>query len=175
MSQPVSVTITLLLLAAAIAGMGLSWRRRRRGQRGLALPAAPAGAGDVVATAEALHLATTFAGRPLDRVVVAGLGFRARALLTAGDAGVLLERDGADPFVIPAARISGVGTATWTLDRGVEPDGLTVLAWSLDSAGGPVPVESSFRIEPEPRAAFLAAVQALIAAPSAPEVPHADT
>jgi hypothetical protein len=172
---PVAVAITILVLLGALAGMAVSWRHRGRQQRGLALPPAPAGDGIVRAQADGLYLATTFAGRPLDRVTVHGLGFRARARITATDTGIRVERDGAAPLVLSAATLTGAGTATWTIDRAVERDGLTVLAWSLDSADGPVPVESTFRIDPLPRAALLAAVEELVAARPTPEVPHADT
>ncbi len=174
MIPPVAVTITLLVLVAALAGMLVSWRLRGRRQRGLALPPAPAAEGAVRAEADGLYLATTFAGRPLDRVSVHGLGFRARAHVTVTDAGVRIDRDGAAPLDLPAASVTGAGTATWTIDRTVEPGGLTVLAWSLDAADGAVPVESSFRIDPLPRAALVAAVEGLVGARSASEVPHDD-
>ena len=88
------------------------------------------------AEADGLYLATTFAGRPLDRVSAHGLGFRARAHVTVTAAGVRIDRDGAAPIDLPAAGVTGAGTATWTIDRTVEPGGLTVLAWSLDAADG---------------------------------------
>lgn len=174
MIPPVAVAITLLVLVAALVGMGVSWRLRRGRQAGLALPPASAGDGAVAAEAEGLYLATTFAGRPLDRVAVHGLGFRARARIAVTDRAVHVDRDGAAPLVLPAASVTGAGTATWTIDRSVEPGGLTVLAWRLESAAGPVPVESSFRLEPGPRDRVLAAVEALIATPTRSEVPHAD-
>jgi hypothetical protein len=174
MISPIAVAITVLVLVAALAGMGVSWRRRGRGQRGLGLPVAPAEPGAELVVVDGLHLATTFAGRPLDRVAAHGLGFRARARITVTDSGVRIDRDGAEPIVLPASSVTGAGTATWTLDRSVESGGLTVLAWRLDSDGGPVPVESSFRIDPLPRDRLIAAVEDLVAARPAPEVPHAD-
>ncbi|MGN6743005.1 MAG: PH-like domain-containing protein [Amnibacterium sp.] len=165
MIPPVAVAITLLVLVAALLGMAISWRLRGRRQAGLAVPQAPGAEGRVLTEADGLYLATTFAGRPLERVSAAGLGFRARAHLTVTDTGVRIDRDGSDALTVPAASIRGAGTATWTLDRAVEPGGLAVLAWFLDSAAGPVPVESSFRLEPRPRDAFVAAVAALVPAP----------
>jgi hypothetical protein len=174
MIPPVAVAITVLVLVAALVGMGLSWRLRGRRQRGLALPAAPADPGADRVVVDGLYLATTFAGRPLERVSAHGLGFRARARIAVTDTGVRIDRDGTAPLILPAGSVSGAGTATWTLDRGVEPDGLTVLAWSLDDAGGSVPVESSFRIDPLPRDRLLAAVGTLLADRSTSEVPHDD-
>jgi hypothetical protein len=171
-----AVAAVAVALLAAIAGMGVSWRRRTRDQQGLALPPAPPPAeqGDERLAVDGLHLATTFAGRPLERVVAAGLGFRFRTRIVVTDRGVRLERDGGEHLFLPAARLTGAGAATWTLDRGVEPGGLTVLGFTLDSPGGPVAVESSFRIDPEPRARLIAAVEA-IAAGQPKETPHADS
>lgn len=172
MISPVAVAITVLVLVAALIGMAVSWRLRGRRQRGLALPPAPAADGVLLTEADGLYLATTFAGRPLERVSAHGLGFRARAHLTVTDTGVRMDRDGAAPLALPVASLRGAGTATWTLDRAVEPGGLTVLAWELASADGPVPVESSFRLDPRPRDDFVAAVASLVPTPE--EVPDAD-
>jgi hypothetical protein len=174
MIPPVAVAITVLVLVAALAGMAVSWRRRGRAQHGLTLPLPPADPGAERVAADGLYLATTFAGRPLDRVAAHGLGFRARARVAVLEAGVRIDRDGAAPLLLPAGSITGAGTATWTLDRAVEPDGLTVLAWQLRDGADAVPVESSFRIDPLPRDRLLAAVAALVHDPSAPEVPHAE-
>ncbi len=174
MIPPIAVAITILVLVAALVGMAVSWRRRGHRQRTLALPAAPAVPGTDLLVVDGLYLATTFAGRPLERVSAHGLGFRARARIAVTDTGVRIERDGAAPLLLPVASVGGAGTATWTLDRAVEPDGLTVLAWSLEDEGGPVAVESSFRLDPLPRDRLLAAVGALLADRPTPEVPHAD-
>lgn len=155
--NPVSVSVVLALLVLALLGMAWSWRRRSRRQVAIAVPAVPQDLGATRFTTDALLVATTFAGRPLDRVVAGGLGFRARSTLTITDRGVLVDRAGGDPFLIPAK--GEAGTASWALDRGVERDGLTVLGWSLvDAAGAEVPVESAFRLRPETQAAFLAAL-----------------
>ena len=168
MVSPVAVVVVLVLLVAALAGMAWVWRRRAAAQRGLALPPLPADPGETLLTASGLHVATTFAGRPLERVVAGGLGFRARAVLTVTDRGVVVDRAGGSPFFL--STLSDAGTATWALDRGVERDGLTVLAWTLpDADGAPVPVESAFRFDPDTQAALLAAVQ-----PRLKEAPHAD-
>lgn len=166
-----AVTAIAVVLVAAFLGMLLSWRRRARSQGDLRAPAASAGAPHdaAVVRADVLggYVATTFADRPLDRVVAAGLGFRARANLMVTDTGIRFDRVGSAPLFVPRDHVRGAGAASWTIDRGVEPDGLTVLAWNLDSPDGPVPVESAFRIDPEPRAAFVAAVQTLMEAPRA--------
>jgi len=174
--NPVSVTIVLVLLVLALLGMALSWRRRGRRQRGLAIPAVPADLGPADLTVSGLLVATTFAGRPLDRVVTDGLGFRAQATLAVTPAGVLVERDGGAPFLVPADGLPGSGTASWALDKGVERDGLTVLPWALTGAdGAPVPVESAFRLPPQDQDALLTELRSSNKSPADQEVPRADS
>ena len=171
MVNPVSVAIVIALLVLALLGMALSWRHRGRRQRDLAVPPVPADLGRADLTVSGLLVATTFAGRPLDRVVTDGLGFRAQASLAVTPAGVLVERDGGAPFLVPADGLPGSGTASWALDKGVERDGLTVLPWALTGAdGAPVPVESAFRLPPQDQSALLQKIR-----PADQEVPRADS
>lgn len=166
MVSPVAVAVVLAILVAALAGMALSWRLRGRRQRGYVLPAAPAEPGTVLAEADGLYLATTFADRPLDRVVAAGLGFRARCRVAVTERGLLVDRDGVAPLLLAA---TGAGTATWTIDRAVEREGLLVVGWSLPTATGDAEdVESSFRFDATGQARLLAAL------PRPAEVPRAD-
>ena len=179
MIEPVPVVITVAILVAAWGGMVVSWRARRRRQQGVTLGAEGNEVGTSIVSVDGLYLATTFADRPLERVVAGGLGFRARATLTVTDRGVLLDRDGAEPLFVPKDDLQGAGVATWTIDRAVERNGLTVLRWAMhdgaastqdastqDASSGEaasIPVESSFRIDLEPRAALIAAVHNLVA------------
>lgn len=165
MVSPVAVAVVLAILVLALAGMVLSWRLRARRQRRYVLPAAPVDAGTVLAEADGLYLATTFAGRPLDRVVAAGLGFRARCRVAVTDRGLLVDRDGSTPLLLAA---TGAGTATWTIDRAVERDGLLVVGWHLPTAdGGTQDVESSFRFDTAGQARLLAALLRPVEAPHA--------
>lgn len=176
MVDVVPVAITGAILVAALGGMTASWRLRHRRQSDLELPAASGtvpGHGTAPVEADGLYLATTFAGRPLDRVVAAGLGFRAQAHLVVDGAGLVFDRVGSTRIVLPATALDGAGIATWTIDRAVEPGGLTIVAWSLQRGGERVPVESAFRLEPEPRAHLIAAVRALVAVRAHPEGPDA--
>jgi hypothetical protein len=160
--DPVAVTIVGLVVVLALVGMLAGWRRRGRRQAGLVLPAG-AVTGEPLLTVRGLLLATTFAGRPLDRVVAAGLGHRAQATIAVTPDGVRIDRDGEPPLELPAAAVNGAGTATWTVDRSVEPGGLTVLAWTLHSSDGdPVPVESALRLDTPDRDALVDAVRALV-------------
>jgi hypothetical protein len=173
--NPVSVAVVIALLVLALIGMAWSWRRRGRAQRGLTLPPVPQDLGAPALTVSGLLVATTFADRPLDRVVADGLGFRAAATLAVTPGGVLVDRAGGAPFLVPADGLPAAGTASWALDRGVERDGLTVLPWALtDADGAAVPVESAFRLPPEAQSALLAAVRPSDPRPTDQEVPRAD-
>jgi hypothetical protein len=123
------------VIVAAVVLMGLGWRNRRRRQAGLGpLPTPPAELGAVVHTEDALYLATTRAEAPLDRIAIRGLGYRAEARVTVTASGILLELVGESPLFIAADRLRGVGVATWTVDRGVERDGLVFVRWELGDA-----------------------------------------
>ena len=159
--DPVAVAIVAAVVVLALLGMLAGWRRRGRIQASLELPGGVvAGGARVVVRGQ--YLATTFAGHPLERVVAGGLAHRSRAELTVTDDGIRLARDGAPPLAIPAAVLTGAGTATWTIDRAVEPGGLTVVGWSLRRDGDEVPVESAFRLDGADRDALVDAVQALV-------------
>lgn len=166
--EPVPVIVTIAILVAVLVAMVVSWRRRSGRQSGYVLPAREpeGGRADLPMqglTVQGLYLATTFAGRPLDRVVVGGLGFRAAATITVTANGARIERNGADALFLPASQLVGAGVATWTIDRSVEKNGLTVIAWRLGRAdGGSDEVESAFRIELAPRADLIAAVRSLV-------------
>lgn len=122
----------LVLLVVAIVLMGLGWRNRRRRQSALdVVPVPPAELGEELARLKVLYVATTLAEQPLERVVVGGLGFRARAELRIVRGGVVLDLAGASPAFIALEEIRGVGLATWTIDKGVDQDGLVFVRWEL--------------------------------------------
>lgn len=159
--DPVAVAIVAALVVLALLAMLAGWRGRGRRQAGLQLPDGTV-TGEPLLTVRGLLLATTFAGCPLDRVVAQGLGHRARATIAVMPAGVRIDRDGSAPLALPAGALTGAGTATWTVDRSVEPGGLTVLGWTLRQDGQPVPVESAFRLDTRDRDALVGAVQDLV-------------
>ena len=159
--DPIAVTIVATVVVLALLGMLAGWRRRGRVQAELVLPQG-AVAGEPLLAVRGLLLATTFAGRPLDRVVAAGLGHQVQATVTVTADGVRIDRAGGEPLILPAAALTGAGTATWTIDRSVEPGGLTVLGWNLSQDGEPVPVESAFRLSTADRDALVAAVRTLV-------------
>ncbi|MGA1827525.1 hypothetical protein, partial [Microbacterium sp.] len=101
---------------------------------GLAAPVgeAPADAATLF-THEALYVATTRHGEPLERLAIRGLGFRSRADLTVTSAGVALDLTGQPRFFLPTERIVEVAQATVAIDRVVERDGLVRISWRVDA------------------------------------------
>src|SRR5690606_8271410 len=83
--------------------------------------------------ASGFYVATTVADEPLNRIAVAGLGYRARASVAVHASGVSLAIPGQAPIFIPAADIRSVQKATWTIDRAVEQGGLILIRWVLGS------------------------------------------
>ncbi|GAB2971320.1 PH-like domain-containing protein [Frigoribacterium salinisoli] len=145
-------------VAALLALMVLAWRGRGRRQADVPAPEpAPADLGPARLEVDGAYVATTRGDDPLDRVVVHGLGFRGRAVVSVHDAGVRLEIAGVPAFVVPAPCLRDVRRATWTIDRVVERDGLVLLAWTL----GGTPVDTYLRLPDDPRP-FLEAVRPLL-------------
>jgi hypothetical protein len=133
--------IVIVVAVAVILGlMVLSWRRRVRSQADLPeLAPVPSDLGTVLGEFDGLYLASTPSGDRFNRIAVRGLGFRERGSILVATAGFVVL---VDKF-IPKAAVSAVGRASWTIDRGVEPDGLSVISWTL----GDTSVDSYFRLD----------------------------
>jgi hypothetical protein len=167
----IGAIIVVALIATAVTLMALGWRARRRRQSALGTVAeAPVELGDAGHTEELLYVATTRADAPLDRITIAGLGFRARATLTVFSDGVLLELVGETPVYLPKPSLVGVGVATWTVDRVVERDGLVFVRWRLGGDAAEPTVLDSYLRSSHPEA-LLDALRPLVPATieSAPE------
>jgi len=162
----------LILLSVAIPialtalGMVLGWRALRRRQSHLSgLAPVPSELGAVLLTEDLLYVATTPAERPLERIAVKGLGFRARAILTVAETGIRLELAGQQPGFLAKASLVGVGRATWTIDRVLSNDGLVFVRWTqTDVAGQQFALDSNFRsADPD---ALVAAIETIVATPA---------
>ncbi len=146
MDRPELMAIVIAILALLLLLMYTGWRARQRRQRSVAAPvAAPADLGAPLGTFDGKYVATTASGRPLERIAVHGLGFRSAVSLTLTELGLLVQRPGSDDLWIPRADILDRRTATWTIDRVVEHDGLELIEWNL----GDTPLDSYFRL-PDP-------------------------
>lgn len=125
-----------VMIGVAVVLLGLlvwAWWRRSRRDKGLRAPFGEAPADAVTLRIhEALYVATTRRGEPLERLAIRGLGFRSRVTLTVTDAGVALDLTGQPRMFISRDRITAVAQATVAIDRVVERDGLVRLTWRLD-------------------------------------------
>jgi hypothetical protein len=162
MNRTASTLVVALILVLVLAAMWLGWRGRRR--RDAALPAVPetlTAPGEFLLAAPALYVATTHAGRPLDRVAVAGLAFRGRTEVAVYGGGVQLAVTGERPVAIDRAQVRDVGLAMNTIDRVVEPGGLVRIGWRLGAGTDAVDVDSFLRlVDGDDRPAVLAALEA---------------
>jgi hypothetical protein len=145
--RELGLALFILLGLALLLLMLLSWRRRAKRQAGLGKPSAPpADLGAPHGSFPGLYLATTLAGQPLQRVAIRPLGFRAEGSLLVAEGGIVVTLVGSDPWFIPRSDLAGARRASWTIDRGVEEDGLNLLAWALHGPKGATAVESYFRL-----------------------------
>lgn len=122
-----------IVVVLIFVGMWIGWRRRARRDSSISVPSALTEPGETLLTVKALHVGSTHHDRPLDRVVVPGLAFRANATVTVSTGGVTITAPGERSVAITADAILGAGTATWTIDRTVEHDGLVLVAWRSGS------------------------------------------
>ncbi|ROS54395.1 hypothetical protein [Frigoribacterium sp. PhB24] len=162
MSQWIIAALILVGVGLLIGSMARSWRARGRRQSDIPAPdRAPDDLSEPIVAVDAFYVATSRGGDPLDRVVVHGLGFRARAIVSVHAEGVRLEIAGEPALLIRASSLRGVDRATWTIDRVVERDGLVLVGWRL----GDVDLDTYLRITDDP-APVVAAIRPLV--PTAP-------
>ncbi len=160
------VVVVLLLL------MARSWKRRGRRDQNLTaypLPAAPA---ETALSVRVNYVATTKHELPLERVLPAGLRFRAQGSLGVAPDGLTIELAGSAPLFIPAGALRGVGESSWAIDRGVEQGGLCRLSWQMQGGqpdGAALVADSYFRVvDAALRPQLLSAISTLLpAAPAA--------
>jgi hypothetical protein len=157
--------LVLAFAALLLVVMVVAWRARQRRQRHLpTVQQPPADVGEVFGEFDGLYVATTVADQPLERVVVGGLGFRARAGVQVAASGITLSIAGEAPVFIAAASLRAVTRATWAIDRVVEEGGLVLIAWNLGQApADEAPIDSYLRVSDSD--ALLSAISRLIDSP----------
>ncbi|MDQ4137877.1 MAG: hypothetical protein M3116_03395, partial [Actinomycetota bacterium] len=78
MDRTAAAAVVLALLGVLLGLMWLGWRNLRKRSAGIPAPEAiSAGSAPEILRTSGMHVATTHAGRPLERVAVPGLAFRA--------------------------------------------------------------------------------------------------
>lgn len=125
---------SVLFILGLFALLLLGWRRRARRQGDIPAPAvAPAQlTADLAAPLEGTYVATTRSGAWQDRVVVHGLGRRAKATAHVTAEGVLVDRIGEDPIWLPADTLTLVATAPGIAGKVMGmSDGILVVSWRL--------------------------------------------
>ena len=137
----------------------ISWRRRISKQEVL-LPS-PFEVPNSSVGFKCFYVATTFANRPLERVIAHGLAHRGVAYLLITDSGLEVSRTGETSFLVPRADLIQVGSVSAVIDRAVEKDGLVVIKWKLGSEE----LESHFRfVDANLRASSVSQLSALVGA-----------
>ena len=152
-----------LISLAFFAVLGLlafiSWRRRISKQEVL-LPS-PFEVPNSSVGFKCFYVATTFANRPLERVIAHGLAHRGVAYLLITDSGLEVSRTGETGFLVSRADLIQVGSVSAVIDRAVEKDGLVVIKWKLGSEE----LESHFRfVDANLRASSVSQLSALVGA-----------
>jgi hypothetical protein len=131
--------IGLAIFAVFILIAFFSWRSKAKKQS--ALFPAPKAPDTKSNGTQGFYVATTFADRPLDRVLAHGLAHRGSASVAVGNQGVSVHRVGEKGFFIPLSDLIAVTRTSSVIDRAVEKDGLISLRWRL----GETEIESHFR------------------------------
>jgi hypothetical protein len=105
------------------------------------------------------YVATTFSGRPLDRVAAYGLAHRGNAWLNISFEGLQVNRSGERSFLIPRESLIELSERSAVIDRAVEKNGLTTISWLL----GNQMLDSHFRfVSSKTRAEFVAELKEFI-------------
>jgi hypothetical protein len=154
--------VVLAVIGLGIWGMRHGWRAREARQADIPTPTPPpadALAEGSTAGVAGQYVATTTSGDLLDRIVVHGLGHRGRAVLRAGEDGVLLQRVGEVDLWIPRAELRDVRLGSGQAQKAFEAGGLILITWQL----GDREVDTGFRADdPEQHIATASALSALV-------------
>ncbi len=141
--------LTLAMVGLAV-GIGvllrIGWKHRATRQSGFGvLPAAPVVPGDQLAPAlGGIYVSTTSSGQWQDRIVVHGIGRRAKATAQLFESGVLIDRVAEDPIWIPRDAMVSVSTAPGVAGKVMGlPDGILLITWTWSNK----PVDSGFHAD----------------------------
>jgi len=159
MTRELALAIMIALGVLLLLGMTISIVTRRGKARSIgALPRPSDIPGEAVVSFNVLHVATTVAHKPMDRVWAAPLAYRAKTVLEVRSGGIVLSLTGEGDMGLPAESITGSGRGTWTIDKAVDPEGLVVVTWKH----GGVEYDSYFRSVDQPAEDVLGAIGAIL-------------
>ena len=115
--------------------------------------------GQLVASAKAFYVATTFAANPLERIGAYGLGARGFAQVFVFSEGLLVVRNGERPLAIDKSAIESVSLSQVAIDKAVESGGLVQIDWLQNG----VELSTHLRIvEPQSRQQVTNAISSII-------------
>lgn len=167
MPEWASTLIVVVVLLLILFGMWQGWRANvRRSAHLVPSHDVPAGLGAPLAEARVLYAGTTAHGKPLERLAIAGLGFRAQGSLAVHAGGLVVSLDGSEDVWAPASDLIAAGPAQVAPDKAVEKDGLLAVSWRLHSerSAESTTVDSYFRVlEPEKTGSLYDAIDSLTA------------
>ena len=122
--------IALLVVLIFIAYSG--WRRRLKSQNtSLAIPENTLGDLTGASSVKGFYVSTTYFSDSLHRIIAHGLAHRGFTRIYVSPKGVLLERTGETSIAISKDSLIGISSASATIDKAVEKDGLITLDWRL--------------------------------------------
>jgi hypothetical protein len=136
-----------------------AWRKRAQKQQ--ILIQKPVEVEQSLVGSKCFYVATTFADRPLERVIAHGMAHRGWAFLLITETGIEVSRLGELSFLIPRSDLVEVGSVGAVIDRAVEEDGLVSIKWKLGSQI----LESHFRfVDANLRSSSLSELATLVGA-----------
>ncbi|WP_309103109.1 hypothetical protein [Microbacterium sp.] len=162
--RDLAVAILIAIALLVLLAMLFAWRRRLRRDSGLSAPLGVPEHAEVASRHEVLYVSTTQHEKPLERLAISPLAYRARGELAVTDRGVALCLDGAPTVFLASAKLREIDRATVTIDRVVEPGGLVRIAWSVD---GETTVDSYLRVADGDPQTLISELQRLV--PAAPD------
>lgn len=163
-ARDLAVAILIAIALLVLVSMLFAWRRRLRRDSGLLAPIGVPEHAEVVSRHEVLYVSTTQHDKPLERLAISPLAYRARGELAVTDRGIALCLDGAPTVFLASARLDAIDRATVTIDRVVEPGGLVRIAWQVN---GDTTVDSYLRLTRGDPRNLISELQRLV--PTAPD------
>lgn len=159
MTRELALAIMIALGILLLVGMTLSiYRRRKRDSAYGPFPGVSDVPGDVTISFRVVHIATTLAKQPMERVWASPLAYRANTVIEIRPGGLTLTLSGEGDLGIPGESISGAGLGTWTIDKAVDPGGLVVVTWRH----GVVEFDSYFRAVDHTPGDVLSAIETIL-------------
>lgn len=141
MDKTLIIALSAVVLLVIFGSMWFSWRMRQ--QKGATAPMPTVDVGPVTISARGLYVATTKRENSLERFAIKNLTYRAQGLLSVNAAGISFVLNGEGITTLPRELLTAIRSSNVTIDKAVEPEGLTVIDWQHPDLGA---VSSYFRI-----------------------------